>query len=1763
MAVKLEVLHKYCPGSETVPLQCGDVWSVRKDKATGCTHELFVSGNTVTWFEGIDTANRLVKNLYCVETTALQAYWCQFYEKGNAILRCVCVRESSCLTLFMETGAVHYVPLPFLAHGSWPLDGGIMVERKAASDAGHDGLPTLFTLLHPLDDLCPTTFRRPAATSPDLTVLGFYSDPSFRVLRPFSDPDSPPFVVCYDSSAGRHLVSVLLAATLRDIPSHISTPSHSRIRHTPVRVLSSSDPTPNAHITPVPSIIQCAGPQAHAPRPTPASIKGGCVAVKVGSGRSPFVGRVPTPQSGGPRMRSSKSLSPPHLARISPFSQTVNSQSWSTFYSEESLGQCYEALVPQRCLHLVWQEPGHPDDRPSVVPASAVFLTTDVLGKSYIVFLFSSQVWLLEYAKAQDGSYLCGAILSLPALQAVPLEDLSMILVLQQNSHLGLFTGTHKISDVDMTPLLRGPSGCGIEDSPVSVAQLRDSIDSSFTVVLSTGEMVRCSVPLLHRHPSVSLCLQALKHGLPAEVFLAMVSSYYMASHMLPTSHLLPHFVQWMSSCVPLSGSQPHDSGSRKDCIRPVDLDAVPALRFFVGRAMQHSQAVGHTLHKATPSLGPAFLLCHAGSIVSVLHLVYEELKLSVLLAGDCEFLAQLLHRYTSWLGWSSYRDHYQRDFPSLYLTEYLVDSGESSKEGVSSHILFSHSTPPHIMAWLQKLLSCGKGFVSGVSDPIQLKLEPFPLLLPVTRRTLQLIKVFALYCIPQATVVPLSGLVQWLGPQAISLIEPFNQLQEKVASPYERVILSLAEEEMTLSQLETFPVSLCLPIWDCVAHCQLNPPSSWPSNAYDIIGRNDIARSLSSEATKPALKMEGPHDQDDGMDIDMEVLGCRFPRDLRALEVRRMLQSSKPVRVVVVQKPETSDHEFIEQQETHLLAICQRTMALPVGRGMFTMATTQPLPTAALVLPKLNLTGRAPPRNATIGFDHIEKPSDMQQWPQFHNGVAAGLKIAPCISEMDSTWIVFNRPVLDQACNEYAGFLLALGLNGHLTKLSSFDIYEHLQEKHDLTVVSLLLGISAARAGTMSPPLTSLMALYLPPLLPQGAADMEISRIMQTAAIMGIGFLYSGSGHRRMVEVMLNEIACEPGPDLEQARDRECYALCAGLSLGMIVLGQGRSSVALLDLNIEDRLCTLMNGGLRRQPCATSAASCGQSHLILEGDAVNTHVTSPGAVLALGLMYLKTNDINIAAKFDVPATQFGLDFVRPDFLLLRALSRGLVMWDHVMPTQEWIHRHIPPFILENASGGGGGMAMAPGLDYQSLRQAYLSIVAGCCMAMGLRFVGTCNQAAFQCLLANVKMMLSLLLPSAAEQVGKVTLEMCLTTTLLGLSLVMCGSGDLAVVRIIRRLRTRISSAEVNYGSHMATHMALGLLFLGGGRYSMGRHNRAIASLVCSLYPVFPANSNDNRCHLQALRHLYVMAAEPRVLVARDVRTTQVCAVEVCVTSLQGEVHMATTPCLLPEWETIRRVSISSLKYWPIELEVDAKNRNILSQSGTLFVKQRGGCEVKASLPMTHLYHGCGIKSLLNQANKALIDNPFLKTFLEYMTGPSVSRSPAFRHSVLVECLLREQSQLLVACLQLEQMVCSLWQRQDTLQLWQIKLAVSVCSIASTQCADLLDMGYLESLVLRVIKQIAGASKNKYDEKGIDDLLKLYLFQCGSFSNLRGALHLASLLVFYDIPHSSVLCVTPSTSVPDLLVKARSLNLPMAAVVHLMPLFQAQNPIPF
>ncbi len=88
--------------------------------------------------------------------------------------------------------------------------------------------------------------------------------------------------------------------------------------------------------------------------------------------------------------------------------------------------------------------------------------------------------------------------------------------------------------------------------------------------------------------------------------------------------------------------------------------------------------------------------------------------------------------------------------------------------------------------------------------------------------------------------------------------------------------------------------------------------------------------------------------------------------------------------------------------------------------------------------------------------------------------------------------------------------------------------------------------------------------------------------------------------------------------------------------------------------------------------------------------------------------------------------------------------------------------------------------------------------------------------------------------------------------------MVMAGSGDLEVLRICRYLRSRVGPnvTHVLYGSHMAVNMALGLLFMAGGRYTLKTDPMSVALMLCAFYPQFPVDSNDNRQSSFFLFHL-------------------------------------------------------------------------------------------------------------------------------------------------------------------------------------------------------------------------------------------------------------------------------------------------------------------
>ena len=54
----------------------------------------------------------------------------------------------------------------------------------------------------------------------------------------------------------------------------------------------------------------------------------------------------------------------------------------------------------------------------------------------------------------------------------------------------------------------------------------------------------------------------------------------------------------------------------------------------------------------------------------------------------------------------------------------------------------------------------------------------------------------------------------------------------------------------------------------------------------------------------------------------------------------------------------------------------------------------------------------------------------------------------------------------------------------------------------------------------------------------------------------------------------------------------------------------------------------------------------------------------------------------------------------------------------------------------------------------------------------------------------------------------------------LALALIMAGSGDIEAFRTLRAVRKRLEN-EMHYGHNLAINMAIGLLFLGSGAYSV------------------------------------------------------------------------------------------------------------------------------------------------------------------------------------------------------------------------------------------------------------------------------------------------------------------------------------------------------
>ena len=88
-----------------------------------------------------------------------------------------------------------------------------------------------------------------------------------------------------------------------------------------------------------------------------------------------------------------------------------------------------------------------------------------------------------------------------------------------------------------------------------------------------------------------------------------------------------------------------------------------------------------------------------------------------------------------------------------------------------------------------------------------------------------------------------------------------------------------------------------------------------WLEKLHHTTQRNDLKNLITNATTS-----DGSETVEDGLeDIENEVTKLRWPNDRRLSDVRKLLQSAKPVIIGVQQRPEVSDHDFVEEQERNL----------------------------------------------------------------------------------------------------------------------------------------------------------------------------------------------------------------------------------------------------------------------------------------------------------------------------------------------------------------------------------------------------------------------------------------------------------------------------------------------------------------------------------------------------------------------------------------------------------------------------------------------------------------------------------------------------------------------------------------------------------------------------------------------------------------------------------------------------------------------------
>ncbi|KAJ8107030.1 hypothetical protein OPT61_g9146 [Boeremia exigua] len=932
---------------------------------------------------------------------------------------------------------------------------------------------------------------------------------------------------------------------------------------------------------------------------------------------------------------------------------------------------------------------------------------------------------------------------------------------------------------------------------------------------------------------------------------------------------------------------------------------------------------LGETVNRHWQSGKHDLRLSTLSEVLVSLHLHREERKLNILSQKSSDVqtdnLVPVLAQLGYWLRWDGW-DWKKEGFYDL--------AGASSDHWAYDESLFGpkvrlHARPsdgpaPSILDWL-----------STVVGPR--RYAPFPTLAMLIRKS---------KASPHSSI-NIDEIIADVTPRTMALHAFFRDI-DPTSSP-RKVVELIQSCGISTDMIATLPEAAKAPLMEAITRCQANPPTTWSSSLLQLVQREDLdlasfsnnviydvhhnpfyVSTGSRDIRAICQSAERPEVIQSAAEVDRYYINrLIFREDRRFMELNVLVEPLKQTVAEYRADSRADEAAILEGQKIMMQWVMIRTFSLPISNSMVKFSSKKPLLTEKYPLYGFSTSCLMKPMGNVVTAERQNYSEEKYFWAFFNAGVAAGLIISRDAQGIDTSWILYNKPV--ELTNKHAGLLLGLGLNGHLRTIAKWLSFKYLTPKHIMTSVGLLLGLSASFMGTMDTLITRLLSVHVTRMLPAGAAELNLSPYTQTTGLMGIGLLYYNTQHRRMSEVMLSEIEHVEVPDPSEPPDSlrdEAHRLAAGFALGYINLGKGRDLGGLRDMRIVQRLMTV----------AVAPKSVNIVHILDQATA--------GAVIAVALIYMKTHDRMVASKIDIPDTLPQFDYVRPDIFLLRTLAKHIIMWDNIEASNEWMIKNLPVEYQHDFD-------LTKITKLRSDQMPFYNIVAGLLWSISLKHAGTGDVQVRDFLIRYLDQFMRIVKLTSIRfdsRLARNTVRNCQDLLALSAATVMAGTGDLEVFRRLRALHGRIGP-DIPYGSHLAAHMAIGTLFIAGGTQTFSRSNKAIASLICAFYPLFPSEVQDSRAHLQAFRHFWVLAVESRCLVVRDVDTRRAINMSITVyfkDDAQPPKDLV-APCLLPEIEEVSRIETTDVNYWPTTLDFVNNKSHIraFERNQTLHVRRR------------------------------------------------------------------------------------------------------------------------------------------------------------------------------------------------------------------------------